>query len=232
MSNDSIMVRLRRANPVPETPAAGNNDLFDRITALPQEAPVGERREGPTRRQRRGLVLVLAAVIAALLASTAFAISQWLGGDVVEPPVTRQEYFDAQKQLVLPPGVRLAEARRRSRRQLRDDPRRRRRPGGPHRDERVGVLLGGRDPSRATPRRGSEHTTNSTASSRPTCSRLRRAPRRTGCPRLFPTVPFATFAHDGGLDWIREGYDRAAAGHPGRVAQSCRANAQDTVPGQ
>ena len=54
MSNDSIMVRLRRANPVPETPAANDSDLFDRITALPQEAPVGERREGPTRRQRRG----------------------------------------------------------------------------------------------------------------------------------------------------------------------------------
>ena len=33
-------------------------------------------------------------------------------------------------------------------------------------------------------------------------------------PSPFPTVPFATFAHDGGLDWIREGYDRAAAGHP------------------
>ena len=81
MSNDSIIVRLRRANPVPETPAADDSDLFDRITALPQDAPVSEPRERPTRRQRRALILVLAAVIAALLASTAFAISQWLGGD-------------------------------------------------------------------------------------------------------------------------------------------------------
>ena len=89
---------------MPETPAADDSDLFDRITALPQDAPVSERREA-RRDGGRGLILVLAAVIAALLASTAFAISQWIGGDLVEPPVTRQEYFDAQKQLVLPPGV-------------------------------------------------------------------------------------------------------------------------------
>jgi hypothetical protein len=51
-------------------------------------------------------------------------------------------------------------------------------------------------------------------------------------PSPFPTVPFATFAHDGGLDWIRGIYERAAAGHPHGLAQSCLANAQDTVPGR
>ena len=105
MSNASIMVRLRRANPVPETPAADSSDLFDRITALPQDAQGGGRRERGTPRRRRALILVLAVFVAALLASTAFAISQWLGGDFVEPPVTKQEYLDAQRRLVLPLGV-------------------------------------------------------------------------------------------------------------------------------
>jgi hypothetical protein len=44
---------------------------------------------------------VLAAVV---LASTAVAISHWLGGDLVKPPVTKQEYIAAQTQLTLPPG--------------------------------------------------------------------------------------------------------------------------------
>jgi hypothetical protein len=231
MSNDSIMVRLRRANPVPETPAADDSGLFDRITTLPQDAPVSERREGPTRRQRRGLILVLAAVIAALLASTAFAISRWIGGDLVEPPVTRQEYFDAQKQLVLPPGVVWPK------------------PDVAANDNSVTTRGGGggravliamnawecywvdaiRRGDDAAGQRAHEELKRLLANN------VFEAPAgatEDWVPSPFPTVPFATFAHDGGLDWIREGYDRAAAGHPRRIAQSCRANAQDTVPGQ
>ena len=44
-------------------------------------------------------------------------------------------------------------------------------------------------------------------------------------PSPFPSVPFAKWAHDGGLDWVRQNYALAAAGHPARLAQSCRANA-------
>jgi hypothetical protein len=39
-----------------------------------------------------------------------------------------------------------------------------------------------------------------------------------------PSVPYAIFAHDGGLDLIR-GWYAAAAGHPRNLIQSCRANA-------
>ena len=39
-----------------------------------------------------------------------------------------------------------------------------------------------------------------------------------------PTVPFAVFAHDGGLDWIRAAYKQAAAGDPRNLIQSCQAN--------
>ena len=204
MSNDSIMAGLRRANPVPETPAAGNSDLFERITALPQDAPAAGRRERPTRRQRRGFILVLAALIAALLASTAFAIPQWLGGDLVEPPVTRQEYFDAQKELVLPPGARWPKPD-----VAPDDNSVTTRGGGGGRAVLIAMnawecfwvdAIPG-----ATPPQGNERMRSSSASLRTTCSKLRRVRRKTGSPRLSPLChsrPSPTT----GVDWIRRIY--------------------------
>jgi hypothetical protein len=231
MSNDSIMVRLRRANPVPETSAVDDTDLFARITALPQDAPVGEPREGPTRRQRRGLILVLAAVIATLLTSTAFAISQWLGGDIVEPPVTRQEYFDAQKQLVLPPGVVWPKPDVAA-----DDNSVTTRGAGGGRAVLIAMnawecfwVDAIERGDAAAGQRAHEELERLLANN------VFEAPEgapEDWVPSPFPTVPFATFANDGGLDWIRGIYKRAAAGHPRGLAQSCHANAQDTVPGQ
>jgi hypothetical protein len=53
--------------------------------------------------RRRGLALAVAFALAALLASTAFAISRLVAGGVVGPTVTREEYLRAQSQLTLPP---------------------------------------------------------------------------------------------------------------------------------
>ena len=39
-----------------------------------------------------------------------------------------------------------------------------------------------------------------------------------------PSVPYAVFAHDGGLDYIRGMYRDAAAGDAKNLAQSCKAN--------
>ena len=129
---------------VPETPAADDSDLFDRITALPQDAPVSERREGPTRRQpgphprpRRGHRGTAGLDGVRDLAVDRRRPRRASGH---EAGVLRRA-----KAARAAPGRRLAEPRRRPRRQFRDDPRRRRRPGSPHRDERMGVLLGGRD---------------------------------------------------------------------------------------
>jgi hypothetical protein len=105
MSNRSIMFRLRRANPLPEAPAEDAADLFARITALPADPRLeGSRRRAPSRRRRALVLAFTTLVLVALLASTAVAVSRWIGGDVVEPPVTRQEDLDAQTQLTLPPG--------------------------------------------------------------------------------------------------------------------------------
>ena len=47
-----------------------------------------------------------------------------------------------------------------------------------------------------------------------------------------PDVPYAVFAHDGGLDAIKANYAAAAAGHPRGLEQSCYANAPGTKPGK
>jgi hypothetical protein len=101
MKNDSTLAYLRRLNPVPEAPSLDGADLFDRITSLPRDERSAPRRS--TARRRVALVAVGLAVMA-LLATTALAISGWFG-DVVKPPVTRQEYRNAQDVLTLPPGA-------------------------------------------------------------------------------------------------------------------------------
>jgi hypothetical protein len=222
MSNDSIMVRLRRANPVPEMPAGDGTDLFDRITALPRER-AGAPREGRTPRRRRGVVLVVAVGIAALLASTAFAVSQLIGGDVVRPPVTRQEYLAAQKQLVLPPGAAWPAFNM---------------PPA----NSVTTRGGGGGQAVLTAMNAWEcywvdaiHRGDSAAGQeahtqldRLLANNVYEAPEGAAegwVPSPFPSRPFVAFAHDGGLDWIRGNYAAAAAGDPTGIGQSCRANA-------
>ena len=39
-----------------------------------------------------------------------------------------------------------------------------------------------------------------------------------------PDAPYAVFAHDGGLNWVRHTYKLAATGDPRQLRQSCRAN--------
>jgi hypothetical protein len=222
MSDNSIMVRLRRANPVPETPAGNDSALFDRITALPQDAPVGAERGRPAPRRRRALILVLAAGIAALLASTAFAISQWLGGDVVRPPVTRQEYLDAQKQLTLPPGAAWPTFNMPPANSVTT------RGGGS--GHAVLIAMNAWECYWVKAIRRGDDAAGSEAHAqldRLLATNVFEAPEGASegwVPTPFPTVPFVAFAHDGGLDWIRGNYAAAAAGDPTGIAQSCRAN--------
>ena len=99
MKNDATLLRLRAANPFADD-RADDAALFARITGLSPETPVRRRR-----RYRPIIVFALAFAGVALLASTAFAISQWVVGDAVEPDVTRTEYRSAQHELTLPPGI-------------------------------------------------------------------------------------------------------------------------------
>ena len=98
MKSDSTLLRLRAANPFADVRTDGA-DLFAQIIVLAPDAAVKR-----SRRYRPILVFALAFVVVALLASTAFAISQWVVGDAVKPDVTQSEYRSAQHDLTLPPA--------------------------------------------------------------------------------------------------------------------------------
>jgi len=223
MKTDSTMLRLRRANPVPNVPADHDADLFARITALPGDATLAAPQWRPFLR-RRAVVLVVAAVLAVLLTSTAFAVSKLVGDHIVTSPVTRQEYLDAQKQLALPPGITWPTWR------------------PPPEPNSVTTRGGGggravliaqnawecawvqavRSGDEAAAQRAHDELNVLLAHN------IFEAPA--GAPEDYvpdpmPVAPFIVFAHDGGLDWIRSGYRKAAAGDITNVAQSCRANA-------
>jgi hypothetical protein len=158
----------------------------------------------------------------ALLASTAYALSNWVFSSAVGPKVTKQEYRQAQHELTLPPGVTWPK--------LHVDP-----------NSVTGRGAGGGSAVLISQNAwecywvdaiGRGDTEGQQRARRELAALLANnilvAPA--GAPENWtppnpPTVPFATFANDGGLEWIRENYALAAAGHPQRLTQSCRANA-------
>jgi hypothetical protein len=171
------------------------------------------------------VVLAVAFGVTALLASTAFAISRWIGGDVVGYSVVKQEYLAAQKQLTLPPGATW--------------PRFRFPPDAAHSVTSRGsgggqaVMVARnawecywvgaiRRHDAAAGRRA--HAELNSLLAHNTYEAPLGAPEG-WTPTLLPTTPFVAYAHDGGLDWTRASYRQAAAGDPRNLIQSCRANA-------
>ena len=223
MSTDSIMDRLRRANPSREIPYPEDAALLEGITALPGDSRLDHRR-GRVHR-RKAVTLAIALGIGALLASTAFAVSRWIDDDLVRLPVTRQEYYDAQKQLKLPPGVTW--------------------PAfvmPPEADISVTSRGAGGGQAVLVAQNAWECywvdaiRTGDAAAAQLAHSELNSllahnileapaAASENWMPTPLPTVPVVAFAHDGGLDHIRATYREAAAGNPRNLAQSCKANA-------
>lgn len=224
--SDSIITRLRRANPVPVAETAPAAELFARITALPGESRRAAA-ERPRRRHRRAIVLAFAVLAAVVLASTALAISHWLGADVVRPPVTKQEYIAAQKQLTLPPGYSWPAFRFPPDAAISVTPRG---AGGGH-----AVMAAQWAWECFWVKAIRTHDAAGSARAHSALNALLahntyEAPAGASedwTPTPLPTQPFMVYAHDGGLEWTRAGYRLAAAGDATRIAQSCRAN----VPG-
>jgi hypothetical protein len=101
MSTDAALRRLRAANPVPHPVAADADALFEQIVRETPDARLLRER----RRVRRGALVVAAVVVlAAVLASTAPALSNWIG-DVIGRDEIESEYARATHQLTLPPVV-------------------------------------------------------------------------------------------------------------------------------
>jgi hypothetical protein len=217
MTTESSLLRLRAANPFPEVTTSEDDDLFARITAL-QPAPRQVRRT-----YRRPLVVVAVALVAvAVLASTAFAISQWIGGDVVKPNVTLEEYRQAQRVLPMPPGFTWPV--------LHVDPNSvtTRGGGGGH---AVAIAQNAWECYWVQSiRRGDARAQTRAQAELDDLMRNNVFVAPAGAPEGWipanpPNRPFAVFAHDGGYEWVRETYALAAAGHPKRLAESCAANA-------
>jgi hypothetical protein len=211
------LTRLRRANPVPLVPALDGSALFDRIVALPQDAPPARR----SRPVRRVVAVAIVCAVAAIVASTAYAISNWVGSGPVKPPVTRHEYKVAQHQLTLPPGYSWPHY---------------------HIDPNTVTSLGaGGGHAVGVAQHAWEcywvhaiHTGDTSAQHRAYAelsSLLEHnvivVPENASenwTPPNPPKTPYATWADDGGYQYVQKMYAQAAAGHPEQLAQSCRVN--------
>jgi hypothetical protein len=227
--SESLLTRLQAANPEPLVVQTDSLDLFNEITAQPGDPRLSASPRKPLLR-RRGLVLAVAFAVAALLASTAFAISRLIGSDVVGPDVTKAEYLAAQSQLELPPGATWP------------------RIGFGPANSVTGRGAGGGMAVLNAQNRWECYwvrairTGDTAAQARAhaalnalLANNILEAPAGASenwTPAIPPTVPYAVFAHDGGLNWIKANYAAAAAGHPRGLAQSCYANAPGTIPGK
>ena len=218
MKKDSTLLRLRKANPYPVRATVDEGDLLARITAQPPDSRIRDR---ATPLHRRGLVLGVSFAVMALLASTAYALSTWVFPSAVKPDVTKSEYRRAQHELPLPPGYSWPV--------LYVDPNSvtSKGAGGGHavlisqnawECYWVKAISGG---DKAAQRRARKHLNGLLAHN------MIIAPP--GAPEDWrpanpPDGPYAVWASDGGLEWVRGTYKLAAAGDPRRLTQSCRAN--------
>lgn len=211
------LIRLRNANPVPVVPAVDGSALFDRIVASPREAPVSRR----SRSVRRAAAVAIVFVVAAFVASTAYAISNWVDSGPVKPPVTRHEYKVAQHRLTLPPGYTWPSLH------IPPDTVTGRGAGGGH------AVLAAQNAWECY-WVDAIHSGDTTAQHRAQDElnalvkhNVLVAPA--GAPENWtpphpPSTPYVVFADDGGYRWIQQTYALAAAGHPQRLIESCRAN--------
>jgi hypothetical protein len=216
MKNDPTLAYLRRMNPVPEAASVDGAELFDRITSLPQaERPVARR---ASHRRRLALVAV-ALVVMALLATTAFAISGWFG-DVVKPPVTKQEYRNAQDVLALPPGATWPK--------LNVDPNSvtSRGGGGAY---AVMIAMGSWecywvDAIKSGDQQGQQQAHAELDSLLADHAVIAPAGASENWAPTGHPFPVVAFADDGGYQYKQQMYADAAAGEPHDLIQSCRAN--------
>ena len=218
MKTNSTLLRLRKANPYPPFTTVDEAALHARITARPPDSRI---RGHSTPLHRRGLVLAVSFALMALLASTAYALSTWVFNSAVKPEVTKLEYRRAQHKLPLPPGYSWPVL------QVEQNSVTSKGAGGGH-----AVLISQnasecywakaiRNGDKAAQRRAHKRLNALLADN------VLVAPP--GAPEDWrpenpPNGPYAVFAYDGGLDWVRGTYKLAAAGDPRRLAQSCRAN--------
>jgi hypothetical protein len=203
MKTDTTMTRLRAANPFPDDVAFA--------VARPRRSVY----------RRPVLVVAMALIALAILASTAFAVSQWIGGDVVKPDVTLAEYRAAQRQLAVPPGFTWPTLH------IVPNSVTTRGGGGSYAVFNAEVAWDCYWVDAIHRGDAAAETRAHAELNKLIQNNMLVAP--IGAPEDWvpanpPKQPYAVFAHDGGFEWFKETVALAAAGHPERLAQRCRAN--------
>jgi hypothetical protein len=229
MKSEALLIRLQAANPQPLVVQNDSLDLFNEITLLPADPRLSATARKPFFRRRPGLTLAIAFAVAALLASTAFAISRIVFDNVVGPDVTKAEYLAAQSQLELPPGATWPHI-----------------GFGPANSVTGRGAGGGMAVLNAQNawecywaraiRNGDKEAQSRahTALNALLAHNVLEAPAGASenySPPNPPKVPYVVFAHDGGLRWIKANYAAAAAGNSAGIDASCKANAPGVKPG-
>lgn len=217
MSIDTAFRRLRAANPIPHPPAADGEALFDRVVAAAPDARLVRGRRSV---RRPILVLAVVVVLAAVLASTAPALSDWIG-DIIGQEQVNSEYAEATEQLTLPPGYEWPRLRY---------------PANSVTSRGAGgssaVLIAQAawecDWARAIEERDVAAQTRAQAALADLlANHIVVAPEGVSenwSPRRTEGRPLAVYADDGGYEHKQRMYAAAAAGDVGLIEQSCRAN--------
>jgi hypothetical protein len=216
MTTASAIDRLRAAKPLAPASSVDTEALFSRITSA---APDRRLRKSTRRRSRPVLVFAVALALVAVVASTALALSGWIG-DIIGPSEVSSEFTKAESQLQLPPGYTWPKLN------FPSDSVTSRGAGGSYAVTMAQTAwecywaqsirerdIAGEQNARAAL---NDLMTNHVVVA-PTGASENWSPPQTG-------KPLATFADDGGYQFKQRMYAQAAAGHPQLLEQSCRAN--------
>jgi hypothetical protein len=214
---DHTLNRLRAANPFPAATAVDGTALYGRIVLA---APDRRLVRAPRSYRKPALVLVAAVVACGLVASGAYAISNWIGG-VIRGPTVKAEYAAAQKQLTLPPGYSWPP--------LHWPPNSVTTPGAGGSfavffDQDawecywVGAIHSGDVAAQHRSRAALDDLMRNHTVIAP-----KGAPEGWSPPQATDT-PIQVFAYNGGYQFIQRTYAEASAGKPKQLEQSCRAN--------
>jgi hypothetical protein len=219
------MARLRKAAPAAPLPAIDRDLLFNRIVAQPGDPGVAAHTRRPRSAPRKLTIALIAFALAAMTAGTAVATG-FLGwhdeAAIVKSPHGWQAlYRAATRQLTLPPGETW-----------------------PHRTLPPNSVTGKSQPGGEAVAISQNRwecywahaiQTGNTAAQKQAQAALADivahhilvAPAGSSenvAPPSNLKGPFAIFADDGGLQFVKQMYADAAAGRPAMLIQSCRAN--------
>jgi hypothetical protein len=216
MTTDPTFDRLRAANRFSPASLADAEALFDRITSASPDPRLGT----PRRYRKPMLVFAVALAVVAVLASTALALSGWIG-DIIGPSQVNSEFAKAESELSLPPGYTWPKFN------FPTDSVTSRGAGGSFAVNMAQSAwecywaqsirnrdIAGQQRARAVL---ADLMTNHIVVA-PKGASENWSPPQTG-------TPIATYADDGGYQYKQKMYADAAAGRPQLLAQSCRANA-------